>query len=45
MAVLVGVAPRIALPARWALRREADAHGLELPEGLPGRTADGTATR
>jgi hypothetical protein len=39
MAVLVGVAPRVALPARWALRREADAHGLELPEVLPGRTA------
>jgi hypothetical protein len=39
MAVLVGVAPRVALPARWALRREADAHGLELPEVLPGRAA------
>jgi hypothetical protein len=39
VAVLVGVAPRVALPARWALRREADVHGLELPEGLPGRAA------
>lgn len=42
MAVLVGVAPRVVLPARWALRREADAHGLELPELAPGpRAADG----
>ena len=42
MAVLVGVAPRVVLPARWALRREADAHGLELPELVPGqRAADG----
>jgi hypothetical protein len=42
MAVLVGVAPRVALPARWALRREADAHGLELPELRPGLAADGS---
>jgi hypothetical protein len=35
MAVLVGVAPRLVLPADWALRRQADAHTLELPEGLP----------
>jgi O-antigen ligase len=43
MAVLVGVAPRLVLPAGWALRRSADAHTLELPEQLPGRTADGPA--
>jgi hypothetical protein len=43
VAVLVGVAPRLVLPAAWALRREADAHTLELPEGLPGRPAEGTA--
>jgi hypothetical protein len=42
--VLAGVAPRLVLPADWALRREADAHTLELPEGLPGRSgAEGTA--
>jgi hypothetical protein len=46
IAVLVGVAPRLVLPASWALRRSADAHTLELPEVLPGRwTADGTSTR
>ena len=39
MAVLVGVAPRVALPARWALRRQADAHGLELPERLTAAAA------
>jgi hypothetical protein len=44
IAVLVGVAPRVVLPATWALRREADAHTLELPEGLPGRsTVEGPA--
>jgi hypothetical protein len=31
MAVLVGVAPRLVLPAEWALRRTADAETLELP--------------
>lgn len=46
MAVLVGVAPRLVLPADWVLRREADEHTLELPEVLPGRSAlqDGAAT-
>lgn len=39
VAVLVGVAPRLVLPASWALRRTADAHSLELPEGLPARSA------
>lgn len=43
VAVLVGVAPRLVLPAEWSLRRQADAHGLELPEVRPGRSADGTA--
>lgn len=32
IAVLVGVAPRLVLPASWALRREADAHSLTLPD-------------
>jgi hypothetical protein len=40
IAVLVGVAPRLVLPASWALRRSADAHTLEVPETLPGRTAE-----
>jgi hypothetical protein len=43
IAVLVGVAPRLVLPADWALRRSADAHTLELPEQLPGRSAEGHA--
>jgi hypothetical protein len=30
MAVLVGVAPRLVLPAGWALRRTADAHTLDV---------------
>ncbi|SDF64882.1 hypothetical protein SAMN05660662_2908 [Blastococcus aurantiacus] len=34
MAVLIGVAPRLVLPAAWALRRSADAHSLALPEPL-----------
>ena len=42
VAVLVGVAPRVVLPARWALRREADAHTLDLPERLPGQTIAGS---
>jgi hypothetical protein len=41
VAVLVGVAPRLVLPASWALRRSADAYTLELPEQLPGRAAEG----
>lgn len=36
--VLAGVAPRLVLPAAWALRRQDDAQSLELPEVLPGRT-------
>jgi hypothetical protein len=37
--VLVGVAPRLVLPAAWALRRAADPHTLDLPEAAPDRTA------
>jgi hypothetical protein len=40
VAVLVGVAPRVALPGSWALRRESDAATLEVAERLP-RTARG----
>ena len=43
MAVMAGVAPRLVLPAEWALRREVDAHTLDLPEQAPGRTLGGTA--
>lgn len=43
MAVLVGVAPRLVLPAAWALRRTADAQTLDVPDLLPGRPAGGTA--
>jgi hypothetical protein len=38
IAVLVGVAPRLALPADWPLRRTADAQSMEAPARLPGRT-------
>lgn len=41
MGVLAGVAPRLVLPAEWALRRTADAHTLDLPEQVPGRSAAG----
>ncbi|WP_456599813.1 hypothetical protein [Blastococcus sp. SYSU DS0616] len=43
VAVLIGVAPRLVLPADWALRRTDDAHSLELaqpgvrPAGDPAR--------
>jgi hypothetical protein len=37
VAVLAGVAPRLVLPAAWALRRTADAHTLDAAEPLPGR--------
>ncbi len=33
VAVLVGVAPRLMLPAAWPLRRDADAHTIEVAEG------------
>ena len=38
LAVLVGVAPRLVLPASWALRRTVDAHTLDVPEHSSGRT-------
>jgi hypothetical protein len=41
IAVLVGVAPRLVLPAAWPLRRAADAHTLEVPATLPGRRVEG----
>jgi hypothetical protein len=44
IAVLLGVAPRLVLPAGWALRRDADTHTLELPEGVQGRPATGGTT-
>ncbi|WP_147332018.1 hypothetical protein [Geodermatophilus marinus] len=36
VAVLVGVAPRLVLPAAWRLRRQDDALGLEVPDLAPG---------
>jgi len=35
VAVLIGVAPRLVLPASWALRRNFDAAPLDVPEQLP----------
>lgn len=37
MAVLVGVAPQLVLPADWALRRRLDAETIVVPDALPGR--------
>lgn len=39
VAVLAGVAPRLVLPAAWALRRTADAHTLDAVEPVPGQAA------
>jgi uncharacterized membrane protein YozB (DUF420 family) len=39
VAVLVGVAPRLALPSAWALRRSTDRHALELPARPAGERA------
>lgn len=39
IAVLVGVAPRLVLPADWALRRRADAETVDAPGVLPARGA------
>jgi hypothetical protein len=36
-AVLVGVAPRLVLPADWLLRRRADAETIDAPQPLPYR--------
>ena len=45
IAVLVGVAPRLVLPTSWPLRRDADAHTLEVAAGVrhpePGRADHG----
>ncbi|WP_091546862.1 hypothetical protein [Modestobacter sp. DSM 44400] len=35
IAVLVGVAPRLVLPAQWSLRRTADAETVDAPGSLP----------
>jgi hypothetical protein len=35
VAVLVGVAPRLVLPADWLLRRQADAETIDAPAALP----------
>ena len=40
LAVLIGVAPRLVLPAAWRLRREADAHTLEVASPLARRDGD-----
>jgi len=40
IAVLVGVAPRLVLPAGWPLRRSADAATLDVP-AVPGRPLEG----
>lgn len=37
--VLAGVAPRLVLPAAWALRREADLDTVTVSDVLPGRSA------
>jgi uncharacterized membrane protein YidH (DUF202 family) len=37
IAVLLGVAPRLVLPADWPLRRTADAETVDAPGALPGR--------
>jgi hypothetical protein len=42
VAVLVGAAPRLALPADWALRRAADAQTVEVPAFRSDRPAEGS---
>jgi hypothetical protein len=39
VAVLVGVAPRLVLPADWLLRRQADAETIDAPAALPHHSA------
>lgn len=41
IAVLAGVAPRLVLPAGWPLRRQADAHTLEVAEATSRWTVSG----
>jgi len=45
MGVLVGVAPRLVLPAGWALRRAADVETVPVREAVPGRPAIGDSFR
>jgi hypothetical protein len=40
VAVLIGVAPRLVLPADWALRRTADAETIDAPGVVPGWATD-----
>jgi hypothetical protein len=40
LAVLIGVAPRLVLPADWALRRQADAQSVDAPGVLQRRSRD-----
>jgi hypothetical protein len=40
IAVLVGIAPRLVLPATWPLRRRADAQTIEVLDATPGRFAE-----
>jgi hypothetical protein len=42
VAVLVGVAPRLVLPADWLLRRQADAETIDAPGALPHRSTGRT---
>ena len=39
MGVLAGVAPRLVLPAAWALRRATDVETVTVSDALPGRSA------
>ena len=41
IAVLVGVAPRLVLPAGWPLRRAADAATLDVPAAVFSRPVEG----
>ena len=45
IAVLIGVAPRLVLPADWALRRTADAKTVDAPGVLPGWGDDARTRR
>ena len=45
VAVLVGVAPRLVLPAAWALRRTQDAQTIDAPGTLPAWSPDSTYLR
>jgi len=45
LAVLAGVAPRLALPTAWPLRRTADANTIEVVDPAAGRAASADAPR